>query len=522
VRAIDGTAGADKRPDQGSSSNLGPVRLRTFDWSGFIKDGALFGNLVGGSVAVALGAFSTVPTWMIHSDRLLFLALAFAFTRVWKTVREERESGDLWSIIAEDVSSSGGGMGQMKDAVFEIPYLFAIVFMPLSAVSLQTFALCLVLFYMADNFYNLAFLRGLAWEDDRPTHGPQTGPGHRRRARRAAGRTLRLVTRGWFEPVISMVGDTLETFLPIGREHENTIDREVLTRFFDRRVLFNRIALLLLAVVIALALVAPRDLAEEAGCVAVIMLFLMELVAEPSRLLDAQYEPDEPGEAEGQTLLWTAPAGVRLDARSRGALERIHNGAFPLRERQFTMDDMLATTGRRGYRLLILTEPAADSGRPDVTGYLFLQARPELEVAYFWYVAVDASKRGKGRGRHLLRLALDLVADRWPSIQAVFLEANDVVLEFYRHLGFWRVSEVAYTIPDNETPGESLSYNPMFYPLPGSRGRVDANLIRRAVRAMAADSFRDRRDRRLKALRQSFSRMEPVGPPQGASLDGPS
>lgn len=151
-----------------------------------------------------------------------------------------------------------------------------------------------------------------------------------------------------------------------------------------------------------------------------------------------------------------------------------------------------------------------------------MQARPELEVAYFWYLAVDASKRGKGRGRHLLRLALDLVDDRWPSIHAVFLEANDVVLEFYRHLGFWRVSEVAYTIPDNETPDESLTYNPMFYPLPGSRGRVDSNLIRRAVRAMAADSFRDRRDRRLKALRQSFSRMQPVGPPQGASLDGPS
>ena len=483
-----------------------------FDWAGFIRDGALFVNLVGGSVAVGLGALGTLPPWMIHSDRLLFLALALAFTRVWKTVREERESGELWSTIGEETTSSGAGMDQMKDAVFEIPYLFAIVFMPLSAVSLQTFALCLLLFYVTDNFYNLAILRGLAWDGGRSEAGPETGPGFWHRARRAVGRTLRLVTRGWFEPAISIAGDLVETLLPIGREHQNTIDREVMTRFFDRRVLMNRIAILLLALVVALALVQPRDLAEEAGCAAIILLLLLELVVEPSRLLDVQYKPESAEDADGQPLLWTAPAGANLDRRSCETLERIHNDAFPLSERQFTMEMMLAKTGRHGYRLMILTEQADSEGH-DVSGYLFLQARPELGVAYFWYLAIDKERRGQGHGRLLLKLAADLVADRWPSIHVIFLEADDDVVDFYGHLGFWHVGGVDYAIPNNEDPKESLNYNPMFYPLRGSRDRVDTKLVKTAVRAMAADSFRDRRDPRLKALSKSLALIRPVVPP---------
>jgi ribosomal protein S18 acetylase RimI-like enzyme len=518
--AIDEPADADKRIDDGAGSNQGPLRLRLFDWSGFIKDGALFVNLVGGSVAVGLGALGTLPPWMIQSNLLLFLSLAFAFTRVWKTVREERESGDLWAMIGEEVSSSGSGMGQMKDAVFEIPYLFSIVFMPLSAVSLQTFVLCLLVFYVTDNFYNLAILRGLSGEEnDRPTPGLDAIPGLRRRARGAAGRTLRRATRGWFEPAIAILGDAMQTFLPIGRTHRNTIDREILTRFFGRRVVFNRIAILVLAIVAVLVLIGRRDVAEEAGVTAVLALLVMELALEPSRLLDAQYEPDEPEESDGDLLLWTTPAGTKLDAESRGALDRIHGNAFALRERQFTMSFMLAETGRHGYRLLLLTERAPGAKSQEVAGYLFLQARPELEVAYFWYLAVDERRRGKGNGRELVKLAVELVDDRWPSVQAVFLEADADVKDFYRHLGFWQASGVNYKIPANRAPDESLTYSPMFYPLRGSRDRVDIAFVKKAVRAMAADSFTNRRDERLKDLVKSLADLKPTAPPEGADLN---
>jgi ribosomal protein S18 acetylase RimI-like enzyme len=518
---MDATVGTDRHPDKRSPSgeSRGPRRLKTFDWADFIQDGALFVNLVGGSIAVGLGALGALPDWMIHSDLLLFLSLAFAFARVWKTVREERESADLWSAIGEDVSSSGGGMEQMKDAVFEIPYLFSIVFMPLSAVSLQTFTLCVLLFYVADNYYNLAILRGLAWKDDRPA--PRTSNGLGRRARRTAGRTLRLFTRGWFESVISIVGNTFETFLPVGWEHQNRIDREVLTRFFGRRVLFNRIGILLLAGLLVVALVEPHDLAANVGCVAVAFLLLAEFLVEPSRLLDAQCEPEEADETDGEPLLWTAPAGVKLDAPSRRTLKRIHNHAFPVPERQLTMQFMFAQTGRNGNRLLILTERSPDIGRHEVVGYLFMRARPEMEVAYFWYLAVDEEKRGDGRGRTLVKLAIDLVSDRWPSIQAVFLEASDEVSEFYRHLGFWQVAGVDYKIPRNRDPKNSLSYNPMVYQLRGPRARADKKLVKKAVLAMAADSFEHSRDRWLKDLSKSFAAMSLVAPPADAGLEAP-
>jgi len=507
--AIEEQAGAENRVDQGSGASEGPLRLVPFDWVGFIKEGALLVNLVGGVVAIGLGALGSLPPWMIRSDRLLFLSLAFAFTRVWKTVREEFETTSLWEMVGQAVSPRGSGLAEAKDAVFEIPYLFSIVFLPAAAVSLQTFALCLVVFYVADNFYNLAIVRGIAKSESDP---PAAEGRRRRRARRAAGRRLRWFTRGRLEPAIALVGDALETVLPIGHPHANTIDREVLTQFFGRRILFNRIAILLLALVLGMVWFGAAGSAEAAGCVVVLALLLMELVAEPPRVFGVQFEPEE---SDSRLLLWPAPAGTNLDAKSCATLKRIHEDAFPPRERQFEIDFMLRNTGRHGYRLLLLTERAERSGAHEPAGYLFLQARPELEIVFFWYLAVDEQRREQGLGSEMVKLALDLVRDRWSSVQMVFLEADDKVVEFYRHLKFWSVPEVEYSIPAKGHPEESLYYNPMFFRLRELGDPVDTALVKKAVRAMAADSFDDPNDPRLTALAASLAKMEPVGPPEG-------
>jgi ribosomal protein S18 acetylase RimI-like enzyme len=505
------------------------LRLATFNWTGFVEKGALSANLVGGAVAVGVATLGKPPLWMIHSDRLLFLSLALAFTRVWKTVREEGETASLWELVGQAVSSRGSGMHEVRDAVFEIPYLFSILFLPAAAISLQTFALCLVLFYVSDNFYNLAILRGIARsESARPRTEPEPIPGRWRRVRRAAGRVrraagrvrrrtrrgasrmLRLATRGRLESVIAIVGDALETVLPIGHPHANTIDREVLTYFFRRRVLFNRIAILLLGLVLGVVWFGNTASAEAAGSVVVFALLIMELVVEPPRVLGVQFESPEP---DSHLLLWPVPAGTNLDAESYATLKRIHEDSFLAPEQQFSVDLMLHKTGRRGYRLLLLTK---GSDAKELVGYLFLRARPELEIVFFWYLAVDKKRQRQGLGSEMVKLALDLVRDRWPSVQAVFLEANDEVVEFYRRLGFWRALHVDYSIPAEDDPKKPLYYNPMFFRLRGLGDPLDTALVKKAVRAMAADSFDDRHDPRLTALVTSLANLEPLGPPEGA------
>ena len=491
---------------------MGPWRPSAFDWEGFVKNGALFVNLVGGAVATAivLTSPSSLPDWMIHSEPLLFLSLPLAFARVWKTAREEFETSALWGRLSDELSPRGSGMGGVLDLVFEVPYIFSMVFLPASVVSLQTFVVCLALFYVSDNYYNLAFVRRMA--ADRSV-GPQAGPkpiaAPRRNTRRAAGRILRRFTFGRIEPALALLGEGLETAVPIRRSHANSIDVEVLTHFFGRRVLFDRIAIWLLAGTSILVVLGPPERAKLAGIVVVAILLAMEVIAEPFRSLGVQYESDG---THGDLLLWTAPAGTKLDDGSFAALERIHKEAFPPAEQQLTADFMLANTGRHGYRLLVLTERAKRSNAHELAGYLFFEARPELEVAFFWYLAVDEKRRGQGLGHEMLELALEVVGDRWPSIQAVFLEADAKLVEYYRRLGFWWVKDVEYKIPDNCDRDRSLRYNPMFYPLHGS-DEIDTAFVKEAVRAMAADSFENAPgDQRLKDLDTSLANMSLAAP----------
>jgi ribosomal protein S18 acetylase RimI-like enzyme len=523
-RSEDGTiekrTGDVNQVDQGPKTSKGPLRLSAFDWEGFVKNGGLFVNLVGGAIAggIVLTNPDTLPKWMISSVTLLFLSLALAFTRVWKTAREERETSGLWGQL-DEVSPRGSGMEQVKDAVFEIPYLFSMVFLPASVVSLQTFAACLVLFYVADNYYNLALVRGIA--DDRTVRrvaAPKPTAALGRRSRRAAGRMLRRVTGGRIEPAFALLGAALETAFSIPNPHPNSIDRVVLTHFFRRRAMLNRTAIWLLAIVLALALFGSRQAAQVAGIVIVSTLLAMELVAEPFRALGLHYESEKSEKSDGdrppsELLLWTAPAGAKLDDQSVAALHRIHEETFPPGERQYDVEFMLANAGRHGFLLLLLTGSAELTGSHEVAGYVFLQARPEREIAYLWYLAIDKQRRGQGLGHTMVSLALDAVRDRWPSVRAVFLEAGAQPVRFYSDIGFWWVRDLEYKIPVEGDPESSLRYDPMYYPLRGSADEIDGPFVKRAVLEMARDNFRKRpHDQRWKDLKASTGRMRRVPP----------
>jgi ribosomal protein S18 acetylase RimI-like enzyme len=502
------------------------VRLSMFSWDGFVKNGGLFVNLVGGALAggIVLTTPDSLPKWMISSATLLFLSMGLAFTRVWKTAREERETSGLWDQLGE-VPRRGSGMEQVKDAVFEIPYLFSMVFLPASVVSLQTFAGCLLLFYVADNYYNFALVRGIADARGAGSGAESQAEALRRRSRRAAGRVFRAVTRGRLEPALALVGAAVETMLSIPSPRPRSLDRAVLVHYFRRRAELDRIAIWLLALCLGLALFGSREWAQVGGTAIVVTILAMELLVEPFRALGLHYEaaePDEPdpasgGGAPGGILLWTAPRGAALDDESIATLRRIHDDAFPPGERQYDVRFMLDNAGRHGFQLLLLTEPGGPTSAHRVAGYVFLQARPELEIAYLWYLAVDRQRRGNGLGSAMVSLALEEVRDRWPAVRAVFLEAGERPRRFYRGMGFWWLRGLDYRIPVEGDSTSSLTYDPMFAPLCGPADEMDDRFVGRAVLEMARDNFRFREhDQRWQDLRASVSRMRRVSP---ADLD---
>jgi ribosomal protein S18 acetylase RimI-like enzyme len=504
------------------TASRGPLLLSEFSWDGFVRNGGLFVNLVGGALAggIVLTTPDSLPKWMISSVGLLFLSMALAFTRVWKTAREERETSGLWDRLGE-ISPRGSGMEQVKDAVFEIPYLFSMVFLPASVVSLQTFAGCLLLFYVADNYYNIALVRGIADDRESPRGAANRIAATARRLRRAAGRALRRIAGGRIEPALALIGSALGTAFSIPSPRASSIDRVILVRYFRRRAQLDRIAIWLLAGCLALAAAGSREWAGTAGILIVVTLLVMELVVEPFRAVGLHYQADESGEPAGPSgdeppaglLMWTAPPGGELDDESVTALHRIHEEAFPPAERQYDIRFMLHNTGRHGFRLLVLTEPAGPTGAHGVVGYVFVQARPDLETAYLWYLAIDSGRRGHGLGRRMVRLALEAVRDGWPSIRAVFLEAGPGPRRFYRGLGFWWVRGLDYLIPAEGDPARSLAYDPMYLPLRGSADDLDDRFVRQAVLEMARDNFRARHgDQRWKDLRASTNRMRRVSP----------
>jgi GNAT superfamily N-acetyltransferase len=501
--------GQSKRDSAAGKSLL---RLSLFDWAGFVDRG-FFLTMASGAVATGLVLTQpeSLPAWMISSTPLLFLSLVFAFTRVWKTAREEGETTNLWEQFGEVVSPRGGGMEHVRDVVFEIPYLFSIAFLPVSVVSLQTFAVTLLVFYLSDNYYNLALARGVGGDN---SIGPFAALRWLKRLGTAIGRRL----PGAPHSFLMLLGAALESSYSTVVPQPNSIDRLVLVRFFGRRARLDTIAIWLLVTVLAFAMFGPRELAAGIGFVAVATLFVMELLVEPFRVLGVQYEAE--GEGGDGRLLWAVPHRARLDAESSAALTTIHQAAFPPAEQQITAERML-NPATADESLMLLTEDAR------VIGYLFLEARPRRQVVFFWYLAIDKTRRAQGMGTFLVEQALDVVRERWPTCRAVFLEtarpsaedddASDDArrVRFYRKLGFFWVQGLNYAIPaaDGSSP---LKYDPMFYLLHDEPAHVDKSLpgyVKAAALEMARDNFVGQPTNPLwVALKASTDQMRIVAP----------
>ena len=491
------------------------LRLSLFDWAGFVEQG-FFVGVVSGAVAAgfALSKPENLPPWMITSTPLVFVSLVLAFTRVWKTSREERETGALWETFGEVVSPRGAGLKHLRDAVFEIPYVFSIAVLPVSIVSLQTFVMSLLIFYISDNYYNLALARGVGGDD---SIAPFVWLRWLQRLGTGIGRRVGGVPHAGLMLLGAALEGTCSTLVP----RENSVDRLVLVRFFARRARLDIIAIWLLAAVMALALFGARDVAAWVGLLALATLLVMELAVEPFRGLGVQYEA-EVGATRGR-LLWTLPPRARLDAASRATVTAIHEEAFLPPERQITAERML-DHAQGNERLMLVTQGEC------VAGYLFVEARPKRRIVFFWYLAIDETRRAQGLGTFLVTHALEVVRERWPTCRAVFLEtarppsADDPTAEenrrvrFYNRLGFFRVTGVSYEIPAADEPLRSLSYDPMFYLLDGSRERMDIAFVRKSVLEMARDNFANQpADPRWAALKASTARMKIVAPSSPAS-----
>jgi len=480
---------SDRRPGQEAEGKRALLRLSVFDWGGFAE--GFFLTVASGALAtgIALAKPELLPAWMITAVPLQVLSVLLAAVRTWKTAREERETGGLWGQIGEAVSSRGAGIRHVRDAIFEIPYVLSVALLPASAVSLQTFVLCLALFYMTDNYYNLALARGLGGDDS-----VQLFAGLRwlRKVPAALGHRLPGVVSSGF----ALFGAALETSCSTVVDQPRTIDIVVLVRFFGRRARLDTIAILLLAIV-ALALFGDADVAVGAATLVVATLLVLELFVEPFRGLGVQYErKEEPSEV----LLWTVPHRAKLDERSLETLRAIHEKAFLEPERQYQFEKM-TDKADSSESLLLLAEGT------EVVGYIFLEVSRRDQVVFFWYLAIDHAKRGRGLGTSMVIQALDVVRERWPACLAVFLETNHPTdpddttsdqmrrIRFYRHLGFWWVPGLDYQIPAADAPdvfSRSLRYDPMYYPLRGSRERIDDKFVRNATLAMAWDNFRKR------------------------------
>lgn len=311
---------------------------------------------------------------------------ALAYARVWKTRREEKETSPVWNGV-EKAESSGVGAGQKAvfDRIFEIPYVLSLFVLPVSAISVQTFSLALIVFYVCDNFYNVQLAQEVGASN------------------RWSGSLNRL--RGWlaraverlFSPlidtapgrfVLDVVGSILALVGTVVLSalagiaiavSQSSIQRVVLQRFFVRRARLDTVLLVVSCSLFFLSATAtPVRVVSEGipewsgtdvqwGFVGVVVLLLMEVVVEPFRTKGLQYvaHEDEPskvmvipneGEDDDEAVLrlWPVTNDLRFDelwVKERPQVERL-----------------VAESGHGGKLLLLVSE---DAGQP--VDFVFLE-----------------------------------------------------------------------------------------------------------------------------------------------------
>jgi hypothetical protein len=248
--------------------------LREFDWSGLAKGSLFTGQLAGivGTI-VGLSALSgqNLPPWLLVDPWLSAACVVLAFTRVWKTSREEQETMHVW----ERASHSDKDQAVL-DRVVEIPYVFLVLALPLTATLPQVFMLTLLLFYLFDNYYNAALARitARAAEAGSSAH------------RSYAGQLVMALRRSlWLGA--GDLGDGANDGLP---------------KYFRTRSRYNSvfIAILFLGLVAAtwLKVGGWPEFAWVTTLVVLVSVLLSEWLVEPRRNRDVRFEPD-PAKAEG-------------------------------------------------------------------------------------------------------------------------------------------------------------------------------------------------------------------------------
>jgi hypothetical protein len=250
------------------------VVLREFDWSGLAKGSLFTGQLAGivGTI-VGLSALSgqNLPPWLLVDPWLSAACVVLAFTRVWKTSREEQETMHVW-----ERASHGDQDQAVLDRVVEIPYVFLVLALPLTATLPQVFMLTLLLFYFFDNYYNAALARIVAGV------GEAKPPPSRSYARQLVNALLRSLWLG--------AGDLGEA------------GNDGLPKYFRTRSRYNSvfIAILFLGLVAItwLKVGGWPELAWAATLVVLVSILLSEWLVEPQRNRHIQFEPD-PAKAEG-------------------------------------------------------------------------------------------------------------------------------------------------------------------------------------------------------------------------------
>ncbi len=253
--------------------------LTVYSWTSLVESGFI-NSVVTGYVGAGLGLIlfdagqMTAPPWLLMSVPLSILCAIVAYTRSWKSVRDEHETAPQW----DDIEQSNYDMA--VDRIFEIPYLFTMTILPFSAIAPQAFMVTLALFYIVQNYYNVEFARAAA--------GVLSGDRNRR--------------VGVAEYVDELAG-ALWRALTVRGTGIDSARRTPMVNFFLQRAWLNVVVGFVmwstLAATTWFTTAGNRDTASLITFVGLVFVLGIELIVDPARNLPLEiWSPAEAGEED--------------------------------------------------------------------------------------------------------------------------------------------------------------------------------------------------------------------------------
>jgi hypothetical protein len=276
--AVAEIAVASARARRGSASR---VALREFDWSGLVQGGFFTGQLAG-IVTTAVGAYAlsaqTLPIPILFDPPLSAICSFLAFTRVWKTNREESETMDVWEQATHEDQEQA-----LLDRVVEVPYVFLTLALPLTAIFPQVFMVTLGLFYLFDNHYNAALVRIAAEAAALAAGARPTEWAHQRQHLYSLPAYARLL------------GTTLVRTLLQSSAGIKERMSDPMVGYFWKRYTYNRRLVVLLGITVAVVTIAKvwgrPDIAWTTALLALLSTATFEWILEPRRNDAVSFEP---------------------------------------------------------------------------------------------------------------------------------------------------------------------------------------------------------------------------------------